>query len=87
MNTVSPNSGRSSFPGVNRRVVAVSALVGLLIPVAGLTPAGAVDSLSTQQDLEFKTVDYGYEHSLALTPEGTIYAWGANYSGQLGDGT
>lgn len=87
MNTGSPNSGRSSFPGVNRRVVAVAALVGLLVPVAGLTPAGAVNSLSTQQGLEFETVDYGYVHSMALTPEGAIYAWGANWYGQLGDGT
>ncbi|WP_146058915.1 RCC1 domain-containing protein [Actinomadura rubteroloni] len=29
----------------------------------------------------------GDYHTLAVQPNGTIYAWGSNYSGQLGDGT
>ncbi|MGA3026363.1 MAG: hypothetical protein ABSF98_16485 [Bryobacteraceae bacterium] len=29
----------------------------------------------------------GNAHSLALTSNGTVWAWGANYHGQLGDGT
>lgn len=28
----------------------------------------------------------GYAHSLALTDEGLVYAWGANTYGQLGIG-
>lgn len=28
----------------------------------------------------------GYSHSLALTDEGLLYAWGANTYGQLGTG-
>lgn len=29
----------------------------------------------------------GYDHSLALKSDGTVWAWGGNASGQLGDGT
>ncbi len=29
----------------------------------------------------------GYLHSLALKNDGTLWAWGANYAGQLGNGT
>jgi len=29
----------------------------------------------------------GGHHSLALLKDGTVRAWGLNYSGQLGDGT
>lgn len=32
-------------------------------------------------------VDSRYYHNLALKADGTVYAWGANLSGQLGDGT
>lgn len=32
-------------------------------------------------------VDGGYGHSLALRDDGTVWAWGANTFGQLGDGT
>ena len=32
-------------------------------------------------------ISAGFFHSLALDSEGQIYAWGANYNGQLGNGT
>ena len=31
-------------------------------------------------------VDAGYEHNLALLANGTVMAWGDNYSGELGVG-
>ncbi|MEG0595479.1 MAG: chromosome condensation regulator RCC1, partial [Aurantimicrobium sp.] len=35
----------------------------------------------------FTSISVGYSHSLALGSNGKTYAWGANFSGQLGNGT
>ena len=35
----------------------------------------------------WQTVSAGIDHSVAIRPDGTIWAWGFNGSGQLGDGT
>ena len=37
--------------------------------------------------LKFASFDGGNEHTCALTTRGTAYCWGANWYGQLGDGT
>ncbi len=42
-----------------------------------------VDVLGSLTDV--LALDAGYEHSLALKSDGTVWAWGANWSGQLGD--
>jgi alpha-tubulin suppressor-like RCC1 family protein len=40
------------------------------------------------QDLTGVTaIAAGYSHTLALKGDGTVWAWGSNSSGQLGDGT
>ncbi|MED0757677.1 hypothetical protein P4S93_00735 [Aneurinibacillus thermoaerophilus] len=36
---------------------------------------------------DIKTIVNGKEHFLALTNDGTVWAWGTNKSGELGDGT
>jgi alpha-tubulin suppressor-like RCC1 family protein len=36
---------------------------------------------------EAKSIAAGGQHSLALTADGEVWAWGSNSSGQLGDGT
>ena len=38
-------------------------------------------------DFTYLQVSAGAQHSLALGSDGNAYAWGYNYSGQLGDGT
>ena len=36
---------------------------------------------------QWKEVAAGYEYALAIKNDGTLWAWGANYFGMLGDGT
>ncbi|MCC4119152.1 hypothetical protein LLG90_27875, partial [Aromatoleum toluclasticum] len=38
-------------------------------------------------ETDWKAISAGREHSLALKTDGTLWAWGANNWGQLGDGT
>ncbi|PYK98960.1 MAG: hypothetical protein DME19_10490 [Verrucomicrobia bacterium] len=52
--------------------------VGSTSPVRVLLPAGVTRWLA---------VSAGYGHNLALGDDGKLYAWGSNYSGEIGDGT
>ena len=36
---------------------------------------------------DWKAVSAGYEHTVAIKKDDTLWAWGSNYYGQLGDGT
>jgi alpha-tubulin suppressor-like RCC1 family protein len=38
-------------------------------------------------DRDWALLAAGAEHSLAVKRDGTLWAWGGNASGQLGDGT
>jgi alpha-tubulin suppressor-like RCC1 family protein len=57
-------------------------------PVLGLGKTNLTTSLvriSSEKDWAY--ISAGDDHNLALKSDGTIWAWGANYRGQLGDGT
>jgi alpha-tubulin suppressor-like RCC1 family protein len=55
---------------------------------AGLLPSQTVSAdYSLTGDLTTVAVAAGDGHSLALHPDGRLWAWGSNESGQLGDGT
>lgn len=61
-------------------------------PAAGsVSPASGTVLGGTQVTVTptgpYTQVAAGERHSLALADDGTVYAWGYNYSGQLGDGT
>lgn len=45
---------------------------------------GSVQTLAT---LGYPVLDGAYYHSLAKKPDGTVWAWGGNTSGQIGDGS
>jgi alpha-tubulin suppressor-like RCC1 family protein len=38
-------------------------------------------------DSDWKTVVAGFDHNIAIKTDGSLWAWGKNYYGQLGDGT
>src|SRR5262249_23416108 len=57
-----------------------------LTPVQVLGPGG-VGLLDKLSDLPFGVLAGGVAHSLALRSDWTVWSWGSNGRGQLGDGT
>lgn len=49
--------------------------------------AGCSSSDDNRQPLHWTKVAAGDRHTLAIRSDGTLWAWGDNYFGQLGDGT
>jgi len=54
-----------------------------------VSPRPYIDSivLDTMTAVHYVAIAAGYGHSVGLKSDGTLWAWGENYSGQLGDGT
>ncbi|MBE0447207.1 MAG: S-layer homology domain-containing protein [Actinobacteria bacterium] len=65
----------------NRRLLALFMVISMLLSLVPLSPAYAKEQFTTPM------ASAGYLHSLALKPDGTVWAWGDNGQGQLGDGT
>ena len=55
------------------------------VPVREITPAPIVLTGENKRGTLFKAVACGDYHSLGLTTEGTVFSWGVDFVGQLGD--
>ena len=54
---------------------------------ASASQSFSLSGLPTCASLAVTSFAGGYEHSARLKPDGTVWSWGRNSSGQLGDGT
>lgn len=53
----------------------------------GTTTTKQCSPIQIQEFADIQELAAGYSHSLALCKDGTVWAWGSNSIGQLGDGT
>ncbi|HTW97372.1 MAG TPA: hypothetical protein VMD59_01270, partial [Acidimicrobiales bacterium] len=92
--------GLGSVTSLDETPVTVPAAAGATAIAAGdpasfaVLPDGHVISWQTGSKprpvaglRDVTTISAGFDHILALLSNGTVAAWGENYSGQLGDGT
>lgn len=88
---------RSVWTGMNlmrKRYVAVVAVIAALLMMTAEFKAGtnvdytSKDYTSPVKAFEnAKSISLGGSHNGAVTEDGTLYVWGSNSDGQLGDGT
>lgn len=89
----------SLLPARMLRVLAASVAMAMLavmslasawaapVPDAGPTTGGTRVGGAVPDGVTFVDVAGGSSHSLGLGSDGWVYAWGLNFSGQLGDGS
>jgi alpha-tubulin suppressor-like RCC1 family protein len=53
----------------------------------GTDPGNVVNPTQIGTATNWVTVSCGYDHTLAITADGKLWAWGQNYEGEIGDGT
>jgi len=68
------SQGQLGDPSLVESSILPSQIVNFLPPVAGFNSS-------------WKAISAGFGHSLALQADGTLWSWGSNFDGQLGDGS
>lgn len=53
----------------------------------GSTPTSVLNPIQIGTDTNWKSISSNYYHSLAIKTDGTLWAWGMNDAGAVGDGT
>lgn len=73
----------SSIRRTTKSAITILLVVAMLLPLFSFLPAPATVFASSS----FPVVSAGSAHSLAVRSDGSVWAWGYNGHGQLGDGT
>ena len=68
-----------------RAILALTSALFLTAPRSQAQPGQPIRT--TQAEMAFVQVAAGEAHSLAVGYDGTLWAWGSNAFGQLGNGT
>lgn len=86
--TVNTGSGGSGDLRLNVNVPGATILDQALNSLSASFVSGQTYAIvSALSDLLFRQVSAGYSHTVAIKTDGTLWAWGGNLRGQLGDGT
>jgi len=82
-------SGNNSFTVVPNNNLAVGTYTATVTVSGGNSITASFNvSFTVQSDIvAFKTFAAGSNHTLAIKEDGSLWAWGLNENGQLGDGT
>ena len=75
---------------MKKRITSLALTLAVLTAGLFFTPFdAAADEITakTSAELNFNTIATGYAHNLVIKNDGSLWAWGGNYAGQLGNGT
>ena len=73
---------------ITKRIINFTLLLVIIIGVFTILPIGKTTVLgSTVFPITVGAISAGNNHTMAIKSDGTLWSWGDNSYGQLGDGT